>query len=219
MPVREVVSRMTSKPTIGLTGGIASGKSVVSRVLEGLGVGVVDADRLAREVVVPGSEGLTEVVRTFGEGVLAPDGSLDRDKLGAIVFADEQARKALQAITHPRIGRLSAERIAALQQGPSPYVVYDAPLLVEVGAHRGFAALIVVAASEATQAKRLAARDGLSEAECKQRIAAQLPLARKVEVADYVIDNDGTLAELELRTRAVHAQILERFALGARAPG
>jgi dephospho-CoA kinase len=210
---------MTSKPTIGLTGGIASGKSVVSRVLEQLGVGVVDADRLAREVVVPGSEGLTEVVRTFGAGVLAADGSLDREKLGAIVFGDEQKRKALQAITHPRIGRLSAERIAALQRGPSPYVVYDAPLLVEVGAHKGLAALIVVAASEANQVARLAARDGLSEAECRQRIAAQLPLARKVEVADYVIDNDGTLAELEQRTRAVHAQILERFALDGREPG
>lgn len=210
---------MTTKPTIGLTGGIASGKSTVSRVLERIGVGVVDADRLAREVVVPGSEGLAEVVATFGEGVLASDGSLDRDKLGAIVFGDERARKALQAITHPRIARLSAERIAALQAGPAPYVVYDAPLLVEVGAHKGFAALIVVAAAEATQVARMHARDGLSELECKQRIAAQLPLARKIEVADYVIHNDGTLADLEERTRAVHGEILERFALGARERG
>ena len=208
-----------TKPTIGLTGGIASGKSTASRVLERLGVGVVDADRLAREVVLPGSEGLGEVVAAFGAGVLAADGSLDREKLGGIVFDDERARKTLQAITHPRIARLSAERIAALLAGSSPYVVYDAPLLVEVGAHKGFAALIVVAASEATQVARLRAREGLSELECRKRIAAQLPLARKIEVADYVIHNDGTLAELEARTLAVHGEILERFALGARERG
>jgi dephospho-CoA kinase len=205
---------MSNKPTIGLTGGIASGKSTVSRLLEGLGVGVVDADRLAREVVVKGSEGLREIISAFGAGVLADDRTLDRDKLGAIVFADQQARARLQAITHPRIAALSAQRIAALLAGPAPYVVYDAPLLVEVGAHKGFAALIVVAASEATQVARLRTREGLTESECKQRIAAQLPLARKVEVADYVIDNDGTLAQLEERTRAVHASILERFGLG-----
>lgn len=206
---------MTSKPTIGLTGGIASGKSTAARVLEQLGVGVVDADRLAREVVVAGSDGLAEVVAAFGADVLAADGSLDREKLGAIVFSDERARKTLQAITHPRIAKLSAERIAALLAGPTPYVVYDAPLLVEVGAHKGFAALIVVAASEATQVARLRVREGLSELECRQRIAAQLPLARKIEVADYVIHNDGTLAEFEQRTREVHREILERFALGA----
>jgi len=206
---------MANKPTIGLTGGIASGKSTVSRVLEQLGVGIVDADRLAREVVAAGSDGLREVIATFGTGVLAPDGSLDREKLGAIVFGDEQARRKLQAITHPRIAQLGAERIAAFQNSAAPYVIYDAPLLVEVGAHKGFAALIVVAADEPTQVARLRARDGLSDAQSSQRIAAQLPLARKIEVADYVIYNDGTLAELEQRTRDVHAQILERFGPGA----
>src|SRR5687767_2515536 len=141
---------MANKPTIGLTGGIASGKSTVSRVLEQLGVGIVDADQLAREVVAVGSDGLREVVATFGAGVLTPEGSLDREKLGAIVFGDEQARRKLQAITHPRIAQMGAERIAALQSGPAPYVIYDAPLLVEVGAHKSFAALIVVAAAEPT---------------------------------------------------------------------
>ena len=204
---------MADKPTIGLTGGIASGKSTVSRVLERLGVGVVDADRLAREVVAAGSEGLAEVVATFGAGVLTADGSLDREQLGAIVFNDEQARRKLQAITHPRIARLGAERIVALQAGTAPYVVYDAPLLVEVGAHKGFAALIVVAAAEPTQLARLRGRDRLSDEQGSLRIAAQLPLARKIEVADYVIHNDGSLVELEQRTKDVHAQILQRFGL------
>jgi len=203
------------KPTIGLTGGIASGKSSATRALRELGVVVVDADQLAREVVERGSEGLAEVVAAFGEGVLAKDGSLDRERLAAVVFGDEAARKRLQAITHPRIGRLSAERIAQGLASPSPYVVYDAPLLVEVGAHRGLDALIVVAASEAHQVARAQARDGMTEEQARARIAAQVPLARKMEVADYVIDNDGTPEQLVQRVRAVHEAILARFGLGA----
>lgn len=204
---------MANKPTIGLTGGIASGKSTVARVLSELGVGVVDADQIAREVVALGSEGLREVVAAFGPAVLAADGSLDREKLAARVFGDEAARLQLQSITHPRIGRLSAERIAALHAGAAPYVVYDAPLLVEVGAHRGLDALIVVAADEANQVARALARGGMAEAETRRRIGAQFPLARKIDVADYVIHNDGSLAELERRTREVHAQIAQRFGL------
>jgi dephospho-CoA kinase len=203
------------KPTIGLTGGIASGKSSATRVLRELGVVVVDADQIAREVVERGSEGLAEVVAAFGEGVLAADGSLDRERLAAVVFGDEAARKRLQAITHPRIGRLSAERIAQGLTSDSPYVVYDAPLLVEVGAHRGLDALIVVSANEAQQVARAGTRDGMAEEQTRARIAAQLPLARKVEVADYVIDNDGTLEQLEQRVRAVHEAILARFAPSA----
>ncbi len=204
---------MANKPTIGLTGGIASGKSTVAGVLSQLGVGVVDADQIAREVVAPGSEGLREVVAAFGTQVLAPDGALDREKLAARVFGDEPARLQLQAITHPRIGRLSAERIAALHASNAPYVVYDAPLLVEVGAHKGLDALIVVAAEEANQVARALVRGGMPEAETRRRIAAQFPLARKIEAADYVIHNDGSLDELERRTREVHAQIAQRFDL------
>jgi dephospho-CoA kinase len=204
------------KPTIGLTGGIASGKSTVAKLLIERGVGLVDADQLAREVVAPGSAGLAEVVAAFGEGVLAADGSLDREKLAAVVFGDDAARTRLQGITHPRIGALSAERLAALHADPAAvYVVYDAPLLVEVGAHRGLDALIVVAASEETQVARAVARDGMADDEARRRIAAQLPLARKVEVADYVIHNDGTLEELRERTMQVHREILERFGLNA----
>ena len=206
----------TTKPTIGLTGGIASGKSAVARVLRGLGIPVVDADQIAREVVAPGSEGLAAIVAEFGAEVLAADGQLDRERMGQRVFADPAARVKLQAITHPRIGQLSAQRLAEARAGSAPYVVYEAPLLVEVGAHKGLDALIVVAAGEAAQVARAAARDALAAEAVQQRIAAQLPLPRKVEVADYVIANDGTLAELEQAARDVHAKIVQRF--GAAAP-
>jgi len=208
---------MTKKPTIGLTGGIASGKSCVARVLIREGVGVVDADAIAREVVAKNSDGLREVVAAFGAELLAADASLDRAKLAALVFGDPAARKRLESITHPRIGKLSAQRMAELQAGAAPYVVYEAPLLVEVGAHKGLDALIVVAATEQAQVTRTLQRDGGSEEEARRRIAAQLPLASKVEVADYVIENDGTLAQLEQRTLEVHRLILARFGLHAKA--
>lgn len=202
-----------AKPTIGLTGGIASGKSSVAKTLIAQGVGLVDADQLAREVVQPGTDGLAEVVATFGEQVLAADGSLDREKLAARVFDDDEAREKLQAITHPRIGRLSAERLAELQASDAIYVVYDAPLLVEVGAHKGMDALIVVTADVETQVARVIARDGATEEDARKRIAAQYPLERKVDVADYVIDNSGSLEQLEARTLEVHAAICSRFGL------
>jgi dephospho-CoA kinase len=203
------------KPLIGLTGGIASGKSSVSRILEGQGIDIVDADRVAREVVEPGSDGLVEIVRAFGEDVLRSDGSLDREKLGAIVFRDAGARARLEAITHPKIGARSAERISQAMNGASPYVVYDAPLLIEVSGHRGMDALIVVAAEEANQVERAVARDGMTRDEALRRIAAQLPLAKKVALADYVVHNDASLAELEAATLDVHSQILTRFGLAA----
>lgn len=199
------------KPVIGLTGGIASGKSSVARVLRELGIPVVDADQIAREVVAKGSDGLREVIATFGEGVLDANEELDRPKLGQIVFNDPAARQKLNAILHPRIGRLSAERIAAAQAGPSAYVVYEAPLLVETNAHRGLSALIVVSTTEAVQVSRSMARDALDEAAARARVAAQLPLSAKVEVADYVVPNDGDLAALRVETERTHRAILERF--------
>ena len=204
---------MADKPTIGLTGGIASGKSTVARVLERLQVGVVDADQVAREVVAPGSDGLREIVAAFGPGVLSQDGSLSRERLAALAFADEKARATLQAITHPRIAARSAQRMAELRASAAPYVVYDAPLLVEVGAHKGLDGLIVVAADESDQIARAIARDATSEAEVRRRLAAQLPLERKLEAADYVIHNRGSVADLERQTLAVHDQILKHFGL------
>lgn len=201
------------KPTIGLTGGIASGKSTVARILVQQGVAVVDADALAREVVAPGTDGLQEIVQAFGSDVLDADGSLDRKRLGALVFEDSDRRALLNAITHPRIGALSAARISDAQATGSPYVVYEAALLVEGGLYKAMSALIVVAADAAVQTARVGQRDGLTATETSARIAAQLPLADKVAVADYVIENNGSLADLTARTLAVHNQILQRFSL------
>lgn len=199
------------KPTIGLTGGIASGKSSVAKYLATLGAAVVDADALAREVVAPGSDGLTEIITTFGPHVLDAHGQLDRKRLGALVFSDNEARARLNAITHPRIAALSAQRIAALQETAAPYIVYEAALLVEGGLHRAMAALIVVAADDALQQARIEMRDGLTPEQAAARISAQLPTAAKVAVADYVINNTGDLAQLQRRTEDVHRQILQRF--------
>lgn len=197
-----------SKPIIGLTGGIASGKSTIAGFFEELGIPVIDADQLAREVVAPGSEGLAEVVEAFGDGVLFSDGSLDRKKLGALVFSDEDARMKLNAITHPRIGALGAERIASHQESAAPYLIYEAALLVEGGIHAGFDGLVVVAVESETQLQRLMARDRSSREEAEGRISSQLPMSRKVEVADHVIMNEGTLDQARERVQQVHEAIL-----------
>jgi dephospho-CoA kinase len=202
-----------AKTLIGLTGGIASGKSTVGKQLAKLGVTVIDADGLAREVVAKGSDGLREVVDAFGPDLLAADGTLDRERLGALVFADPDARKRLNAIIHPRIGQLSAQRITEAQASATPYVVYEAPLLVETGAYRGMTALIVVATAPELQVTRVMARDGLSEAAARARLAAQLPLETKVAAADFVIHNDTDRAALIEQTQRVHQTILERFGL------
>lgn len=202
-----------NKPVIGLTGGIASGKSTVARQLAALGVAVIDADGLAREVVLPGSTGLAEVVQAFGAEMLTPDGELDRERVAGLVFNDPEARKRLNGIIHPRIGQLSVQRIVEAQHSGTPYIVYEAPLLVETGAHRGMAALIVVAADSQRQLQRVQSRDAMTEAAAQARISAQLPLESKIAVADYVIHNDGALSDLVEQTAAVHAKILERFEL------
>jgi dephospho-CoA kinase len=199
---------------VGLTGGIASGKSTVGRFFRALGVAVVDADELARDVVAPGSDGLAEIVRAFGAEVLAVDGTLDRKRLGAIVFGDAEARRTLERITHPRIGVLSMQRLAARAAAGDTYAVYEAALLVENGTHRMMNALVVVAASKETQLARVMSRDGLGAEEARARIAAQLPLAKKIEVADHVIWNDADLDTLRERTEAVHRALLARFGRG-----
>lgn len=197
-------------PVVGLTGGIASGKSTVARAFASTGVPVIDADLLAREVVAPGSEGLSALVEAFGDDILAPDGSLDRKALGARVFQNDELRRQLNAITHPRIGRLSAERLAAVDPS-APYAMYEAALLVENGLHRNMHALVVVSLDELTQLARIMLRDQLSEAEARARIAAQAPLANKLAVADFVIDNGGPLTALDERVAAVHRDLLSRF--------
>ncbi len=195
----------------GLTGGIGSGKSTVAAMFSELGVPVVDADRVARDVVEPGTDGLAAVVEAFGDGMLGKDGRLDRAKLGERVFDDEAARKRLEGILHPRIAAASMARFAQLAEEGHPYAIYEAALLVESGRHRMMGALIVVAVDEATQVARVEARDALSAEAARKRIAAQLPLAEKVDVADSVIRNDGDRDETRARVREVHASLLERF--------
>ena len=183
----------------GLTGGIGSGKSSVAELLRDRGVPVVDADELAREVVAPNTAGLAEIVRVFGPNILARDGSLDRKRLGALVFSDAEARKRLNAITHPLVRALSQERFAELTRQGVTLAGYDVPLLFEVGLDTVLRPIVVVAASESAQLERILARDGLTETEARARIAAQLPLAEKQRRADYVLDNNGSPAELPAR--------------------
>jgi dephospho-CoA kinase len=179
---------------IGLTGGIGSGKSTVARMLAARGAAVVDADLLAREVVEPGTPGLAEIAAEFGPGVLLPDGRLDRPALGAVVFADAARRERLNQITHPRVGALMQERIAAALESGAPLVVVDVPLLFEGKREPMFEGVMLVWVPEAVQLQRLVERDGMGEAEARQRIAAQMPIDGKRELADWVIDNSGTVA-------------------------
>jgi dephospho-CoA kinase len=191
----------------GLTGGIASGKSTVARRLRARGVPVIDADRVAREVVEPGTEGLAEVVAAFGPSVLGIDGALDRKALADRVFRDESARRRLNAILHPRIAARTAELAAEHAARGVPIACYEAALLVENGVADAFRPLVLVAAPEEEQVRRAMARDALSEGEARARVAAQMPLAAKRAVADHVIENDGDVAELERRTDRVLAAI------------
>ncbi len=193
---------------IGLTGGIASGKSTASRRFRELGVPIIDADQLAREVVAPGTDGLREIVRRFGEEVLDEEGALDRKQLGAIVFDDPHARRALEAITHPRIALLSMRRMAEIALSGAPYALYEAALLVEKGTDEAMDGLVVVAASPEVQLARLMARDALDEPAARARLAAQMPLEKKLARARWVIWNDGDRAALEARVDATHEAIL-----------
>src|SRR5262245_24468850 len=182
---------------IGLTGGIASGKSTVSALLRERGAMNVDADQIAREIVQPGQDAWREIVDSFGTGILHPDKSLDRDKLRKIIFASEQARKQLESIMHPRIRSLAQERIAQLAAQGAEIVIYEAPLLFENGVHKWLRPVIVVACDIETQRARLATRDRLSAEEIQRHLDAQMPLAEKMKLADYVIDNSGDLEDLK----------------------
>ncbi|HTA92263.1 MAG TPA: dephospho-CoA kinase [Polyangiaceae bacterium] len=187
----------------GLTGGIGSGKSTVAQRLRARGLPVVNADELARDVVTLESEGLARIVDYFGSGVLNALGELDRGRLAAIVFSDPEARHALDSIVHPLVRKLAGERFAALAERGEPLACYEVPLLYEVGLERTFSPVVVVNAPEALRRPRLAVRDGLDPSALAARIAAQMPLAEKVKRADYVIENDGSLAVLEQRSDAV----------------
>lgn len=190
---------------VGLTGGIGTGKSTVSRMLRELGAAIVDADQLAREAVAKGSPALAEIAARFGPSVLLPDGTLDRAALGARVFRDEVERRALNAIVHPRVAALSAERISRHVAEGAKVVVYDVPLLYENNLDRMLPEVVVVTAPPEVQRSRLASRDGLSPEEVEARIAAQMPLAEKAKRAQHVIDNGGPIEATLAQVRALWA--------------
>jgi dephospho-CoA kinase len=193
---------------VGLTGGLATGKSTVSATLRALGCVVLDADALAREVVEPGQPALAAIVEAFGPEVVGPDGGLDRKRLGAIVFADPGKRRVLEAIVHPAIRDRFQTRLADLErQGFEGIVVWDAPVMIETGGHRVMDRLVVVVADAAVQRARALARDG-DAGDTERKIASQMPLADKARLADYVIDNSGDRAATEARTREVLAALL-----------
>jgi dephospho-CoA kinase len=191
--------------TIGLTGGIASGKSLVERRFRALGVPVLDADQVARDVVAPGEPALTEITDAFGSGVLAADGSLDRRKLREAAFADTALRDLLQRITHPRI----LQRMAAWRQAQSaPYCVLSIPLLVESGLQRAVDRVLVVDAPEAVQIRRLMDRDGIDETLAQRMVRAQSSRSARLAVADDVLDNSGTTQQVADRIDGLHRTYL-----------
>lgn len=200
---------------VGLTGGIAVGKSTVVRMFEELGAVCFDADRIAREVVAPGRPALAEVVAEFGPSVLLPDGSLDRPALGVIVFADPDKRERLEAILHPPIiaeqDRLIAEAFA---RDPDAIVIVDAALMIESGGYRRFDLLVVVHCDPAVQLERLIARNGIAREEALARIAAQMPQEEKLRYADIAIDTTGTLEEVRRRVEDVWRELRRRAMAG-----
>jgi dephospho-CoA kinase len=192
---------------VGLTGGVASGKSTVSEMLRELGAVVVDADVLAREVVEPGTSGFDAVVAAFGPEIVASDGGLDRARLGAVVFADPDKRATLESIIHPRVRARAAEIEAAAP--PGAVVVHDIPLLVETGQSDAFDAVIVVDLPVEVQVERAMGERGWSEDEARSRIAAQATREQRLAVATYVVDNTGTREDLRHQVTEVFDQLAE----------
>jgi len=193
---------------VGLTGGVASGKSTVSALLTELGAVVIDADLLAREVVAAGTEGLAEVVEAFGPQVLTADGELDRPAVGVIVFADEKKRRMLEAVIHPRV-RERGRQLEA-DAPPGSIVVHDIPLLVETGQPSHFDAVVVVDVPVEVQVQRMTDLRGLSREEAEARIAAQATREQRLAAATHVIDNTGTLDELRARVAKVYDELRAR---------
>jgi dephospho-CoA kinase len=201
---------------VGLTGGIASGKSTFAAVLRARGVPVIDADALARAAVAPGSPALAEIARAFGPELVGPDGALDRKRMAALVFSDPGARRRLEAITHPAVRRAMADETAQLAREGHLLAFYDTPLLYEVGLEATVECVVVVWAPPDVQRARLVARDALAPEEADARLAAQLPIDEKARRADFVVENVGPAAELDQKADRLLADL--RRGLGRKLP-
>lgn len=195
---------------IGLTGGIASGKTTVANLFAEKGVPLVDADEIARVAVEPGSKGLQAIKDAFGETVLLPDGSLNRAQLRAIVFADEQQRERLNSLLHPIIRQITAERITALEAQNIPYCLRVIPLLVETAQQSEMDAIIVVDVPEAVQIERVMARDGSDEQQARAILNSQASREERLAIADYTIDNQQSVEQLGTVVDTIHQQLLQR---------
>jgi dephospho-CoA kinase len=194
---------------VGLTGGIGSGKSTVARLLDRRGAVVIDADQLAREAIAKGTPGFDEVVRIFGPGIVGPDGDLDRAALAAEVFSDPARKTSLEAIVHPEVGRRFADRLEPYR-GTDRVVVYVTPLLAELGLAPAFDLVVVVTASQRLRVSRVASERDLSPGDVRRRMAAQATDEQRAEVADVLLDNDGTLADLEGQVERLWPELVDR---------
>jgi len=193
---------------VGLTGGVACGKSSVARLFQDCGAILIDADSLARMVVEPGKPAFKAVVTAFGKKILSPDGTLKRESLGKIVFASPAKLKKLSAIVHPRVAREQARMTRAVaEQEPQAVVIYDAPVLIEAGAHKRMNKTLVVSADEQTQITRLQNRNHLSKTEALRRIKSQMPLKKKIELADYVINGTLSYEQTKHEVQRIYAEL------------
>jgi len=205
---RQIACQKESSMILGVTGGIATGKTIVTEKFKALGAEVVSADQLARDVVRPGSETLDLLAARFGPGILRSDGTLDRQALARLIFADDNAREDLNRITHPAIAELAERRLSALRECGARLVVYEAPLLFEAGAEGRVERILVVTAEPAVQLQRLMGRDHLTRQDALDRIRSQMPLAEKTARADYVIDNSGSREATLRQVEKLFAQLL-----------
>ena len=194
---------------LGLTGGIATGKTTISNYLKTKRIPVLDADEYARKVVEPGTPGLTDIVNTFGKQVLQSDGSLNRKLLGQIIFNDMTARQKLNDITHPRIQQMMTDELQKFAKGKTPLVILDIPLLLENHNIAGADAIMVVTVPESIQLNRLMQRNNLTKEEAQRRIDAQMPLSEKEKLADFIVDNSGTIANTLTQVDKVIQNITE----------
>lgn len=200
---------------IGLTGGIASGKSLVARAFRDSGIPVIDADALAHMALEPDGPAYKPVLELFGEQILADEGrEIDRQKLGRIVFDSRARREALERITHPAISALAAKAMELVRERGHSFAIYEAALLVETGIHEGMEKLIVVACTLENQMERLCRRDGIGREAAAVRIASQYPLEEKLKVADWIIPNDGTMEELAAEARRIASELESAYGEG-----